>query len=75
MTFSHLLGKSLMPFVQNSAERLRGKEVGDCRFEVAIVDEGFSSQEVLQGPEQVVVRWRKVRRIRRMGNRLPAEFH
>ena len=41
-------------------EELRGEEIGDCRFEVVVVDEGFSSQEVLQRPEKVVVRWREI---------------
>ena len=41
-------------------ERLRGEEIGDSRFEVVVVDEAFSSQEVLQRSEKVVVRWREI---------------
>ena len=37
-------------------EELRGEEIGDSRFEVVVVDEGFFSQEMLQRPEKVVVR-------------------
>ena len=62
MKFLTLLASALLLFdaFRPQFEELRGEEIGDSRFEVVVADETFSSQEVLQRSEKVVVRWREI---------------